>query len=125
MLTLEEMRKLTDEYYSIREERYAADKVAATLKQRENAAKAALLEAFQEHEISSLGGSVCRLDLTEKPEPVVQDWAPLWEHIQRTGEFDLLQRRLGAAAVKERWDAGVQVPGVTSLPVFSFSVHKV
>jgi hypothetical protein len=43
---------------------------------------------------------------------VVEDWPKLYAHIKKTGEFELMQRRLGETAVKERWDADKQVPGV-------------
>ena len=60
----------------------------------------------------------------EKDEPAIDNWPELYKHIQKTGEFELLQRRLNTGSVKERWEIGKKVPGVTSIPVESLSDTK-
>lgn len=60
--------------------------------------------------------------LTEKLKPTVADWNALYKHIQATGEFELLQRRVTESAALERWSEGVAIPGVNWFPVFDIKV---
>jgi hypothetical protein len=62
---------------------------------------------------TGVAGQVARVQVEPKNVPQVEDWDKLYAYIKRTGAWELLQRRLGEAAVKERWDAKKQVPGVT------------
>ena len=52
------------------------------------------------------------------------DWPLLYAHIQKTGEFELLERRLGKGAAQERIDQGIKIPGVTLFPVETISDTK-
>ena len=45
-------------------------------------------------------------------------------HIRKTKDFSLLQRRLAAPAIKERWEAGKKVPGVEPFAILKVSVVK-
>lgn len=47
--------------------------------------------------------------------PSCKDWDALWTHVQETGNFDLVTRRLSSKAIKEYMDAhdGNLPPGVT------------
>jgi hypothetical protein len=74
---------------------------------------------LEEHFINTLDagttgvqGVASRVQVTTKSVPVVNDWPALYAHIAKKKEFDLLNKALSAAGVKERWDAGKQVPGV-------------
>jgi len=55
-------------------------------------------------------------------EPKASDWLAIYERIKETGEFDLLHRRLATLAVKERWDAGVELPGIIKVEVYKLTV---
>lgn len=67
----------------------------------------------------------------------VKDWDKLYNHLKKTGEFDLLNRMLNQAAVKERVDAQTRPsgkrgegwkpklpPGVEAFTVVKLSVTK-
>jgi hypothetical protein len=56
--------------------------------------------------------------------PVIEDQAALYAHVRKTGEFDLLQRRLAEGAVLARWAEARVIPGVGARPVLSWSVKK-
>ena len=47
--------------------------------------------------------------------PSCKDWDALWTHVQETGNFDLVTRRLSSKAIKDYMDnhAGSLPPGVT------------
>ena len=49
----------------------------------------------------------------------------VYNFILRNDRFDLLQRRLSDAAVKEMWQDGQSVPGVEPFNVITVSINKV
>lgn len=62
--------------------------------------------------------------ITEQILPQVVDWDVLFEHIQETGDFHLLQRRPAAAAFRELNSAGIEVPGIEPYTQRSISLRK-
>lgn len=55
----------------------------------------------------------------------VADWPTLYEHIKETGNFSLLQKRLGEGATKEYIDEHTNVPpGVTFTDLISVHFTK-
>lgn len=126
-LTTKELGKRADAYATLKAQRLAADKVAAALKAEESKAKAFLMETMLAQEITAIGGSVIRLELDSEAvqEPVVEDWTKLYKYIQKTGDFSLLEKRIGKAAVKEQWENGKKLPGVGSFPVWKLHEHAV
>jgi hypothetical protein len=78
------------------------------------------IKALEEHFVNSLKvgeasgvqGFAARVQVTDNPVPVVKNWAKFYEHIRKTKSFELLNRAVNRAAVKERWDMKKQVPGV-------------
>lgn len=65
-------------------------------------------------ESSGLQGMRSRVQITEAAIPVVaaEDWPKLWKHITKTQEWELLNKAINREAVRERWEAHKQVPGV-------------
>lgn len=122
-----ELGKLADEYADVKAKRLAADKVAAALKSQETALSMRIIEQMQLQELTAIGGSTIRLMLPVEPDyvPHVVDWPVYYNHILEQNDFSLLERRPSRAALKERWEAGVDVPGVEKFPVFKLSESKV
>ncbi len=69
-------------------------------------------------------GKVGKVRVWKEDVPVAQDWTALEKHIKKTGEFDLLQRRLSSSAVKERLKLKKKVPGVGTFKRTVVSVTK-
>jgi hypothetical protein len=63
-------------------------------------------------EASGVQGMRSRVQISSSNVPVADDWDTFYAHLRRTGEFELLNKALNREAVRERWDAGDQVPGV-------------
>jgi|AntRauTorckE5430_2_1112549.scaffolds.fasta_scaffold142298_1 hypothetical protein len=61
---------------------------------------------------------------TEAVMPQAEDWSKLYEHIQDTGSFHLLNRALNAAAYRETLESGVEVPGIVPFNKVTLSVRK-
>jgi len=120
-----ELANLVDHWWATKEKRLAADKVAAALKEEEQRAQATILEEMQKQEITSIGGKLVGVRLKTDTVPVAKDWDAIFQECQRTGDFSILQRRLSAEAVKERWQAGVDVPGVEAFPIYKLAKQGV
>jgi len=63
-------------------------------------------------ESSGVQGQHSRIQVTDSVVPVVDDWVKFYAHIAKTKEFELLNRAVNVAAVRERWDAKKKVPGL-------------
>jgi len=124
-MNLEELGALSDEYWEVYNERLKADKVAAALKVRENELYAAITQCLRENELTAIGGQKVRLEMKTEFVPAIKDWSRFYEHIQKTGEFDLLEKRPGKVACRARWDLGEEVPGVERFPVYKLSKSEV
>jgi hypothetical protein len=83
-----------------------------------------IINTLPKSQAEGVVGKLCRVTREEKTKPIVTDWAAFYAHIKKTGQFELLQRRLGEGAVQERWDAKKTVPGVDPFTVLSLSVTK-
>lgn len=113
-----------DLLYTLREERLAADRAAAALEEREKA----LVEHIIDKMPADSGGAVGlhhKAIVKRDVKPIVEDWDAFYAFVAKTKAFELLQRRLGEVAIKERWDDGTKVPGVGRMQVKKISLTKV
>jgi hypothetical protein len=126
-MTAQELAALADHYWDTRTKRLAADKAASELKTEESKAEATLVAEMRAQNLTAIGGARVRLALPTVPDytPAVQDWQRLWDYILETKDFSFLEKRVGKAAVKERWEANINVPGVTKFPVYKLSKSEV
>ena len=114
-----------DLYFTLREQRLAAQKIADAIEVNERAIREHIILTLPKSEASGVAGKLARVSRVIKQVPQIKDWSAFYAYIKKTGSFDLLQRRPGEAAIQERWDAGKVVPGVESFTVVTLSVSKV
>ena len=124
-LTSKALADLADLYWTKRNERLAADKVAATLASEESKAKATLIEQFLLQDITAIGGKVVRLNIKQDYVPAIKDWNAYYAYIKANDAFELLEKRPGRLACKERWEAGEIIPGCEKFPSYSLSKEGV
>lgn len=117
--------ELALQWRGARAARLEAQKKVDLLEVDEKALKAKVIALLskQKNKAVSNGKRLFQLKTTE--EPSIQDWPTLYKHIQKTGAFELLYKRVNNAAVKERWEIGEKVPGVGSIPVETLSDTEV
>lgn len=65
-----------------------------------------------------------KLEVKKKPSPIVDSWPDLLQFIRDTGQTDLLQKRLTESAVKQRWDNGDTLPGVSKAYKVTLKITK-
>lgn len=118
------LAKLVDTLYKTRERRYALQREVSALEEAESAIRAQLIGALPKFGATGIAGKVARAQLEGKRIVRVEDWEKLYAHIVKKKAFDLLQRRVSDAAVKERWEAKLTVPGVVPETVAVVSLSK-
>jgi len=87
--------------------------------QKEKQLKADLVDQLRAAGIVKMtethGDLTVGVKMLQTDEPNVDNWSELIQHIKATGEIDLLQKRLTPNAVKQRWEEGNTIPGVSKV----------
>ena len=113
---------LIDAYIAYRTQRLAKDREAAEIKELEEQVKDAIISKFREQGLTAMGANNGVVKMAKTVEPQGQDWIAIWNYIRETDQFDLLHRRLSSTAIKERWEAGEEIPGVGKQDVYKLTV---
>jgi len=111
-------------YISTRAQRLALDAQAALVKEQEDDLKRTIIAKFRESDLTALGADNGLVKMKKVVEPFVNDWRQLYDFIIVNDAWELLHKRVTHSAVKERWDDGIEVPGVGRTDVYSLSVSK-
>lgn len=127
VLTSKELATLADCWVRTNAQRLALDKESAVLKADEELAKATLIAQFQKQGITGIGGTTVRVAMNPEPDyvPAIKDWTKYYAYIYKNKAWELLERRPGRAACKERWEQGVSIPGCDKFPVFKLTKQGV
>jgi hypothetical protein len=83
-----------------------------------------LIEELPASDANGICGKTTRATIKTKRVPTIKDWDALTKHIKKTGDFDLIQKRLNQEAVGLRWEEKQQVPGVEGFTVKKLSITK-
>ena len=118
------MGACADKLYEVRQKRLAMQKEIDEVEAEEKALKEHIINNLPKSD-SGAAGKVARVSVVTKDVPQVKDWDAFYKYVSRTKSFDLLQRRLSDAAVKERWENKNDIPGVEAFTVVSVSLNKV
>lgn len=114
-----------DKLFELRNKRLAEQKKVDEIAAEESALKNHIIENLPKSEASGVAGKLARVTVVTKQVPQVKDWDAFYKYVKKTGSFDLMQKRLTDAAIKERWEAGKEVPGVEHFNAVSVSINKV
>ncbi len=114
-----------DKLFELRNKRLAEQKKVDEIAAEETALKNHIIENLPKSEASGVAGKLARVTVVTKQVPQVKDWDAFYKYVKKTGSFDLMQKSLTNAAIKERWEAGKEVPGVGHFNAVSVSINKV
>lgn len=114
-----------DKLFELRNKRLAGQTLVDEVEAEEKALKVHIIDNLPKSEASGVAGKLARVTVVSREIPQVKDWDKFYKYVKKTGYFDLLQRRLTDAAIKERWECGEEVPGVEHFKVTSVSINKV
>lgn len=113
-----------DMLQDVRALRMAKEKEAAVIKERESALAEHIRGKLKAAGLESGRGKKATFTITVNEQVKVADWDKFYAYILKTKAWELMQKRVGATAIKERWKAGVQVPGVEKLELPDYSLTK-
>lgn len=116
--------QLADMLYELRAERGALTKQAEEISAEETRIKDFLINTMPKAELTRITGKLASASLSMGIVPSITDWDKLYKFVKKNDAFDLIQRRASVPAFKERWDAGVEVPGVEQMTTFTINVSK-
>lgn len=119
------MGACADKLFELRNKRLAMQKEVDIISAEESALKNYIIENLPKSEASGVSGKLARVTIVVKQIPQVKDWEAFYKYVKKTGSFDLMQKRLTDAAIKERWEDGKKIPGVESFNAVSVSINKV
>ncbi len=114
-----------DKLFELRNKRLEMQKAVDAVAAEESALKNHIIENLPKSEASGVAGKLARVTVVTKQVPQVKDWDAFYKYVKKTGSFDLMQKRLTDAAIKERWEAGKEIPGVEHFNAVSVSINKV
>jgi hypothetical protein len=109
------------QWRAARASRLAQEKVVEELKATETNLKKQVIDLLTKSKSKAVSNGQRLFQLKPSDEPHVDDWSKVYAYIRDTGSFDLMERRINRAAVKERWEDKVKIPGVSSIPVVTLS----
>lgn len=124
MANIKTLADKADRYYTLRQERLAKQKEVDAMQAEESALKDELINSISKAEVGGVAGSVCRVTVVTKPKPKLVDFDALIVFIRRRNAWELIRHAINEAAVKERLEAGQDVPGVEVFNVVDLSVNK-
>lgn len=114
-----------DLLYQLREERKVAQKVVDEIESKEKALKEHIINTLPKSETTGVAGKMARVTVVTKEVPQIKDYDKFFAYVKKTGDFDLLQRRLSVEAVNARIDAKKKVPGIEMFSAVTVSLNKV
>ena len=112
-----ENKKLTDllaEVANVRNEVKAVQAQEKLLKTEQRELETQISIRMQEQGLDRISNDVCTISLKNEIVPTVENWDLLQEHVAKTNQFELLQKRMSATAYRELIALGMDVPGVVS-----------
>lgn len=89
-----------DLYRELRDQRLEANKGVEAMKDDETAVANHIIDNVDKSS-SGVFGKLFKAKVIEEPVYQVENWEKLYAHIKKTGDFQLLNRALNQAAVKE------------------------
>jgi len=113
-----------DALYALREQRLSIERKAKELKEEEVLMRNKIFEMLADLGLQKASGSVATAGIKVSQVPLVEDWDALWAHIQKSGEFDLVQKRISVTAWRARYEEGVETPGVSKVEDVDISLTK-
>lgn len=96
----------------LRRARKETEIVISDMKKDEKALEAHIYLLMKKEDIAFTRGESISVSIVDMEVPEATDWPALYKYITKTGNFDLLHKRLTIDAFKDRWDDGKAIPGV-------------
>lgn len=110
--------------YNLREERLEKEKEVKALKLRELALRNHLFNLLEAGGLEGAKGAVATASRSDELKPQVTDWDAFYAYVHENNAFELLERRVARVAYRERFEAGVLIPGTEAYLYPKLSLTK-
>lgn len=114
-----------DALYKKRAERLELSKQLDVLKEVEAEYTNHILNSFNKTEIVGAKGEVATASIKRTTVYQLVDWDRFINYVSENNAWDLLRKQPGSTACKERFEAGVEVPGIDPFVKIDLSLTKV
>lgn len=118
-----ELGKRIDLLYEIRRQRLDAERVVKGLQEEETILRESIIREMPK-DTTGISGHIARVTRTEKHIPTVKNWDRFLPYVAENGYWEMVQRRVNPAAIKEHMEAGEEVPGVEMFTKIDLSIGK-
>jgi hypothetical protein len=115
---------VVDKLFALREERRKLEAKAETIKEKERSIEDKLIEEISSEDATGVVGKLAKAVVNVKTVATVENWDALYKHILKTKDFSFLNKSVGQAAVKERWEDDKVVPGCVPFHKKTISLTK-
>ncbi len=119
-MELEQLTILVKQFNDARDERLEMDRKSRRLHETEVELKTLLIAALKDSGLTK----VSNIKFVIKMKPVAKDWDLIHQYIIDNDAWDLIQKRFGEVACRERWDDGIEIPGIGKFPADDLSIGK-
>lgn len=113
-----------DALYEARAARLARAKEVKELQVKETAAKAEVLKLLGEAGLEKASGGLATAGILRSDIPIITDWDQVYAYIRENNAFELLQKRIGVQAWRERYVDGKLIPGTEAAVDTDLSLTK-
>jgi len=106
------INELIEARASVKSEKVALNAQLKELNKTESELDYQLLTKLDEQGLSRTANDKASVSINQDTVPDVTNWDALYEHINTTKDYSLLQRRVSSTAYKELLKLGEEVPGL-------------
>ena len=106
------INELIEARAKVKEELTALNTELKELRKEQEELDYALLTQLDEQGLSRTANDKASVSINNDTVPDVTDWDALYEHINSTKDYSLLQRRVSSTAYKELLKLGEEIPGL-------------
>jgi hypothetical protein len=114
---MEELQATIIMLHAMVESEKRASAAALKLKTDVRQTELRVMQLMNEQGLTHVGHAGLLAKIKHTTQYNASDWLQIYDRIQRTGEFDLLHKRLSSTAVRERFKAGDMIAGVGTVEV--------
>lgn len=102
-----------DKAHQLREKKREAEKVVKDIEAEIEANNEILFERLDAQDLKKGEGKLASVSITSTVVANVEDWPTFWAWIAKNKHFHMVQKRASDPAVREIWESGKTIPGVT------------
>lgn len=110
---LNTMGSTIDSLWAKREEKREAEAKVKVIEAEIAAIEEVLMDRMDKEETSKSQGTKASVSITTAVVANVEDWESFWPYVAKNKFFHLIQKRVSDPAMRELWDAGKKIPGVS------------